>query len=90
MLLFKSPKELSEWLHVVWDKLCHPPIFGARHGNNRKYKKEKEKDSTILGLEQSSRTLIPSSNDQSNGGAGNRDNDDVGLRPTTEQCEIPH
>jgi hypothetical protein len=47
MLSLQSPKELSEWLHVVWGKLCHPPTFGARHGNSSK----KQKDTKKRGLD---------------------------------------
>jgi hypothetical protein len=58
MLLLQSPKELSEWLHIVWDKLCHPPIFGTQQ--HRKHY-AKKRDAPNRGLDQPSHATIPSS-----------------------------
>ena len=62
MVMLQSPKELSDWLHVVWDKLCHPPTFGAHHPNNKDVSEKKKKK---RGLDKPSRMVVSSSSSPS-------------------------
>ena len=84
MLLLQSPKELSEWLHVVWDKLCHPPIFGTRYTGNHK------KDAKKRAYDTPSRTILPSVSNNKNSVGGSqisvlRSNPNL---PTTQMDQI--